>query len=50
MASLDNFGKSMPAAYMKAGSALVCIAIFGCTLMVSFFCPKGSNKNVTFDV
>lgn len=49
-ASLESFGKSMPAVYIKAASALVCILIFGCTLLVSCFCSKktSSNKNVTF--
>lgn len=50
-ASIENFGKSMPVVYIKAASALACVLIFGCTLMVSCFCPKGSgnsNKNVTF--
>ena len=49
-ASIENFGKSMPVVYIKAVSALACVLIFGCTLMVSCFCPKtrASNKNVTF--
>lgn len=48
-ASIENFGKSMPVVYIKAISAMACILIFGCTLMVNCFCPKNSSdKNVTF--
>lgn len=49
VASLESFGKSMPVVYIKAASALVCILIFGCTLILSCCCSKGSDKNVTFE-
>ena len=54
-AKLDSFGKSLPVVYVKAGSAVLCILIFGCTLITSCLCPKNSaknkkNLNVTFDV
>ncbi|RNA19416.1 serine incorporator 5 [Brachionus plicatilis] len=44
LASLDNYGKSLPTVYVKAGSAVACILIFGCTLLLSCLCPKRSNK------
>jgi hypothetical protein len=55
MAKLDNFGKSLPVVYVKAASAVLCILVFGSTLVVSCFCPKNSNKNkrnlnVTFNI
>lgn len=39
-AQLDTFGQSIPTVYMKAGSAVLCILIFGSTLLVSCFCPN----------
>ena len=57
-AKLDSFGKSLPVVYVKAASAILCILIFGCTLIISCLCPKNSSQNdknkkslnVTFDV
>ncbi|CAF0848575.1 unnamed protein product [Brachionus calyciflorus] len=45
LASIDNYGKGLPTVYVKAGTAIVCIIIFGCTLLVSCFCPKNSKSN-----
>jgi hypothetical protein len=39
-AQLESFGQSIPTVYMKAGSAILCILIFGSTLIVSCCCPK----------
>jgi hypothetical protein len=39
-AHLDTFGQSMPTVYMKSCSAIVCIFVFGATLLASYFCPK----------
>ncbi len=55
VASIENYGKGMPSVYVKAGTAILCVLIFACTLMVSCLCPKSSEKkcnkrnmNVTF--
>ncbi len=49
--SLDVFGKGMPVVYTKAATAIVCLLIFGCTLIVSCFCEVGKktkDKSVSF--
>ena len=47
-AQLDKFGQSIPTVYMKAGSAILCILIFGATLIASCCCSnKSCSKKTT---
>jgi hypothetical protein len=52
-ASIESYGRGMPSVYVKIGTVVLCIFIFASTLIISYICPKNSNRkklNVTFNI